>query len=122
MKMLIIEPIPDNAGLIQQALQTIPHAETMSVSSWMESVPVIYQCWPDIVVADWAAEKIDNDLKLRALRQMKVRGIPFFLWCEDVDSVPMELRRYSIGRDAGMQVLKQAIEVQASAKHTNVAH
>jgi hypothetical protein len=114
MKMLIIEPIPDNAGLIQRALQTIPQAETLSVSSWMASVPVIYDCWPDVVVADWAGENIDDQLKLRALRQMQVRGIPFFLWCEDVDAVPMELRRYSIGRDAGLQVLRQAIEVQAT--------
>jgi hypothetical protein len=113
MKLLIIEPIPDSNGLLDQAIQAIEGVQLRVANCWMEAIPFVRNCWPDLVVADWAAEQIDNQLKVRALVQMQQRGIGFLLWAEDSTTVPAELRGHCIGKDAGLQVLRSTIEMQA---------
>ena len=113
MKLLIIEPIPDPDGLLNQAIQAIDGVQLRVATCWMEAIPFIRNCWPDLVVADWAAEQIDDQLKVRALNQMQQRGIGFLLWAEDAATVPTDLRGHCIGKDAGLQVLRRTIEMQA---------
>lgn len=98
---------------MNQAIQAIDGVQLRVANCWMEAIPFISNCWPDLVVADWAAEQIDSQLKVRALVQMQQRGIGFLLWAEDSASVPAELRGHCIGKDAGLQVLRSTIEMQA---------
>jgi len=112
MKMLVIENDRNACGLIERAFVSNDLVEVKLVDSIMQSFPLIQECWPDFLVLDWNLEPLHDETKMRVLDQCTARGIRYIIWAQTIESVPAVLRDKFVGKAAGMDVLRAAIDSQ----------